>query len=111
PKISTCWTMLRPTSWDAPSAPSAMRQPCRSEASSSISETNSPTTLNTGSVWYRSICNGRTYNRRRLGRSAGGQHGDARRQQAWRVRAALLLSQEALDCRELPHVPGRGREG
>ena len=39
------------------------------------------------------------------------QHGDGRRAQARHLRAALLLAQEALDRRQLPHVPRAGREG
>ena len=39
------------------------------------------------------------------------QHGDGCGAHARHLRSALLLSQEALDRRQLPHVPGPGREG
>ena len=45
------------------------------------------------------------------GRSAGRQHDHGCRQQARHLRAAFLLSQEAVDRRQLPHVPGAGGEG
>ena len=47
----------------------------------------------------------------RHGRGAGRQHGHGRREQARHLRAALLLSHEAVDRRQLPHVPRAGREG
>jgi hypothetical protein len=44
-------------------------------------------------------------------RSAGRQHGHGCRRPGRRLHSALLLSQEALDRGQLPHVPGAGREG
>ena len=49
--------------------------------------------------------------RRQAGRSRARRHGDGRREPARHLRAAFLLPQEAVDRRQLPHVPGAGREG
>jgi hypothetical protein len=55
--------------------------------------------------------NAQSRDRRQGSRSPARLDRDGRDQQARHLRAALLLSQEAVDRRQLPHVPGRGGKG
>ena len=54
---------------------------------------------------------GRNRSRRPQGAGARRQHADGGGKPPRHLRAALLLSQEAVDRCQLPHVPGRSREG
>ena len=54
---------------------------------------------------------GQSRNRRQGDRGAGQLDGDRSRQPARHLHPAFLLSQEAVDRRQLPHVPGASGEG
>ena len=104
----------------ARSARSATPRRCRSRASSSISAASSSITSSTSGASCRSTSSDapmtpprHAEHRSRRPRRAGAarQHGDGRREQARHLHSVLLLSQEALDRRELPDVPRAGREG
>ena len=69
-----------------------------------------PTSPTSRTTWPRRP-DAENRSRRQAARGAARRHGDGRDQQARRLRAALLLSPQAFDRRQLPHVPGRGREG
>ena len=77
---------------------------------------SSSTTSSTSAAWCRlvrmSSCAAAQHRDRRPRRAgAARQHGDGCREQARHLRSAFLLSQEAVDRRQLPDVPRAGREG
>ena len=112
-RTSTCSIRWPTTSRAARSAPWATPRRCRCAPSSSTSGPSSSTISSTSAAWLRTPCETMIeleIDGRKVAVPDGSMVMDAA-DRAGHLRSALLLSPQAVDRGQLPHVPGRHREG